>query len=186
MRVLGLCVIVSHVCSVASNADASRELQDAAQDTSSKVGKAKQAIQKGADINAQHPGSKQTPLMAATLSGHTKMVKYLLGKGADTTIPEKDGYTPMHGAGFQGRAEIAKLLVAHGLDPLDLHTDGFAGIHRACWGNEQRHADTVKAFLEAGVPIDFKAGNGKPLLELTSNLATQEVLKQWAAGKTDL
>ena len=28
-------------------------------------------------------------------------VKVLLGKGADTSIGEKDGYTPMHGAGFQ-------------------------------------------------------------------------------------
>ena len=36
--------------------------------------------------------------------------------GADTTIPEKDGYTPMHGAGFQGRAEIAKILMDHGVD----------------------------------------------------------------------
>ena len=36
--------------------------------------------------------------------------------GADTTVPEKDGYTPMHGAGFQGRAEIAKILLDHGVD----------------------------------------------------------------------
>ena len=48
-------------------------------------------------------------------------MKFLLEAKADTSIPEKDGYTPMHGAGFQGRAEIAKLLIAHGLNPSDRH-----------------------------------------------------------------
>jgi hypothetical protein len=44
-------------------------------------------------------GSGQTPLMNAVLSGKGSAVKYLLKKGADVTIAEKDGYTPMHGAG---------------------------------------------------------------------------------------
>ena len=130
----------------------------------------------GANLNAQDPGNQQTPLMAAVLSGHTKMVKYLLSKGADHTIPEKDGYTPMHEAGFQGRAEIAKLLIAHGLDPHHIHKDGFAAIHRACWGGEQRHADTVAAFLEAGVPAGFETANGKSPAELTTNPATLKLL----------
>ena len=53
--------------------------------------------------------------------GNLESVKFLLEAKADTSIPEKDGYTPMHGAGFQGRAEIAKLLIAHGLNPSDRH-----------------------------------------------------------------
>ena len=44
------------------------------------------------------PGG-QTPLMHGVLQGMTQSVKYLLKRGADTSIPEKDGYTPMHGAG---------------------------------------------------------------------------------------
>lgn len=58
------------------------------------------ALGNGADINARGPGD-QTPLMAAVLGGKTEVVKALLLSGADTTLPEKDGYTPMHGAGFQ-------------------------------------------------------------------------------------
>jgi ankyrin repeat protein len=74
-------------------------------------------------------GSKQTPLMAATLSGAPGVVQYLLDIGASTTIPEKDGYTPIHGAAFQGRANIAKMFIDHGkrspgLDPKDMHKDG--------------------------------------------------------------
>lgn len=60
----------------------------------------------------------------------------------------------MHGAGFQGRAEIAKQLIAHGLNPSDRHVDGFTPLHRACWGQEQRHTETARVLLEAGVPAD--------------------------------
>lgn len=38
--------------------------------------------------------------------------------------------------------------------------DGFTPLHRACWGSEQRHADTVRALLRAGVPYDQPADNG--------------------------
>ena len=56
------------------------------------------------DVNLPEPGSGQTPLMAAVLSGATESVRVLLLElNADPTIPEKDGYTPPHGAGFQGR-----------------------------------------------------------------------------------
>lgn len=38
--------------------------------------------------------------------------------------------------------------------------DGFTPIHRACWGSEQRHADTVRVFLKAGVPYDEPSDEG--------------------------
>ena len=73
----------------------------------------------------------QTPLMMAVLSGKDEAVKILLGLGADTSIPEKDGYTPCHGAGFQGRADIMKMLLAHGLPcTTDRHKDGYTPLHR--------------------------------------------------------
>jgi len=88
----------------------------------------------------------------------TSAVFFLLSHGADTTVPEKDGYTPMHAAAFQGRAEIVKMLVKHGLDPRPMHRDGFEPIFRACWGRESRFTETVKVFLDAGVPFDVRGG----------------------------
>jgi hypothetical protein len=43
-------------------------------------------------------------------------------------------------------------------------------MHRACWGVEQRHTDTVKVFLEAGVERDLQAvrGGGMMLVRHTS------------------
>lgn len=95
------------------------------------------------------PGG-QTPLMHSVLQGKTEAVRFFLRKHADVTIGEKDGYTPMHGAGFQGRADIAKLLIQHGVPPFGVHADGHTPMQRACWGKEQRHADTLAIFIEAG------------------------------------
>lgn len=105
------------------------------------------------------------------------------------------------------------ILKEHGLDLLDTHKDGFIGMHRACWGQEQRHTDTVKAFLEAGafclslthlciveaqsvqrltdsrpsgVPHDYPDKNGKTPVELTRNPKTKKLLEEWAANKSDL
>ncbi|CAJ1964979.1 unnamed protein product [Cylindrotheca closterium] len=141
------------------------------------------------NINAIGKGG-QTPLMFAVLSGKDNAVKVLLEAGADTTIGEQDGYTPMHGAGYQGRTAIVKLLVDHGLDPLDTHKDGFIGMHRACWGPDTRHTETVRAFLEAGVPPDYPSeidhGGGKTCMAMTPNPHTKEILGKAMAAKDEL
>ena len=135
--------------------------------------KLKLALQNGADINTVMEGSEQTPLMNAVLMGKVQAVKYLLRKGADVTIPEKDGYTPIHGAGFQGRAEIAKLLINHGVPINDEHTDGYRPIHRACWGQEERHTDTVRVFLEGGAKLRGDE------LKATQNDRKKQLLIKW-------
>ena len=123
------------------------------------------------------PGG-QSPLMHAVLMGKGAAAKYLLKRGADVSVAEKDGYTPMHGAGFQGRAAIAKLLIAHGLDPRDKHDDGYEPMHRAIWGREPRHTDTVRVFLEAGVPPSAKGPNDNaPLSMARGNAATKDLIR---------
>ena len=149
----------------------------------------KQALADGAELDAQHPISKQTALMGAVLAGNDRIVAYLLERGADAGVPEKDGYTPMHGAGFQGRAAVARVLLAHGISPAGTpHRDGFLPIHRACWGAEQRHADTVRALLEAeGTdPAATAAADGRSLLEICSqNAAAKKVVLEFLAAAAE-
>jgi len=135
------------------------------------------ALKGGADINKRGSGL-QTPVMAATLNGHVDIVKLLLSKKADVSIPEQEGYTPIHGAAFQGRPDIMRLLIKHGMNPHDLHTDGFTPIHRACWGSEPRHAETVQVLLEAGVPPNQKANNGDTPISIATNPQTLQVLNK--------
>lgn len=131
-------------------------------------------------INQKDEESGQTPVMMSVLRGRTEMVRLLLAEDAvDVTIGEMQGYTVMHGAGFQGRAEILRLLLEdkRDIDPRHIHSDGFSPLHRACWGNEVRHAETVKVFVEeAGVPWDFKSKKGTTCLDVTGNSATRNFL----------
>ena len=131
-------------------------------------------------INQKDEESGQTPVMMSVLRGRTEMVRLLLAEDAvDVTIGEMQGYTVMHGAGFQGRAEILRLLLEdkRDIDPSHIHSDGFSPLHRACWGNEVRHAETVKVFVEeAGVPWDFKSKKGTTCLDVTGNSATRNFL----------
>ena len=84
--------------------------------------------------------------MTSVLSGKPALVKLLLERGADVTVPEKDGYTPAHGAGFQGRAEIMEMLHVHGIDVVnDVHSDGFTPLHRDA-GGASRATPTPCAF----------------------------------------
>lgn len=122
------------------------------------------------------------------LSGNLDAVKVLLEHGANVEIGEQDGYTPMHGAGFQGRAEIARVLIEHGVPPSSKHKDGFTPLHRACWGKEQRHADTVRVLLEAGVNAGELSDAGTMCRDVTTNPATLSVLDEFVvkSGKSRL
>ncbi|KAF8066398.1 CTTNBP2 [Scenedesmus sp. PABB004] len=149
----------------AAAADATARLEAAAR--ANDAAAAADAIADGADLNARGGGG-QTPIMAATLSGSTDVVRLLLSEhraALDLSLGEQDGYTPLHGAGFQGRAEAAALLIAAGLDPRERHQDGYAPVHRACWGREPRHTETVRVLLEQGkVPVN-ELGNGQTPLD---------------------
>lgn len=118
----------------------------------------------------------QTPLIHAVLTGKMTAVRTLLDLGADTAATEQDGYNVMHAAGFQGRADILKVLIEKGVDPMSKHKDGFYPLHRACWGPQERHTDTVKAFLDHGISADLASEDGKTCAEMTRNEKTLELL----------
>ncbi|CAK4081767.1 unnamed protein product [Aphanomyces euteiches] len=138
-------------------------------------------------LNEIGPEGGQSCFMRAVLFGSKAVVQYLLDNtDVDVNLGEKDGYTPLHGAAFQGRAEIAKILIDRGLDPLDQHADGYSPIHRASWGSGQRHTDTIRVFLEAGVPADLKADDGRTAYDMTHSPASMRLLMDYGARGDDL
>ena len=182
---LALALLVLASCTSLARSDAQADLFAAVREDS--VGGLKIALAAGAELNARGPGG-QTALMAAALGGSPKSAAYLLKRGADATIGEQDGYTPLHGAAFQGRADVARVLLQDARVPNALHPDGFFPVHRACWGREQRHADTLRVFLENG-EFERKTQDGKTLLEVAEgkgNAASLALLKDWGSAAEEL
>ena len=76
----------------------------------------KKAIADGLDVNARNPQSGDPLLFTASLMGHTDIIAFLLEKGADINIQNREGNTSLHAAAFLGRADAAQLLLKHDIN----------------------------------------------------------------------
>ena len=76
----------------------------------------KEQLANGVDINAGDSEFGVTPLAWAALLDDMEIAKFLIEKGADINMKNRDGSTPLHSAAFLGCAEIAELLIQNGAD----------------------------------------------------------------------
>ncbi|KAF5007967.1 hypothetical protein FDECE_5736 [Fusarium decemcellulare] len=60
-----------------------------------------------------------TPLLAASATGHDETVRYLLANGADPSVTGQSGYSPMHMAAHKDKPFVLNLLAGSGA-PIDL------------------------------------------------------------------
>ncbi len=77
----------------------------------------RQLIKTGANLNDQEPAGGSSPLITATVFGHTQIALELIKAGADVNFRNNDGSTALHTAAFFCRTEIVKALIAQGADP---------------------------------------------------------------------
>ncbi len=111
----------------------------------------------GADPNGRHPQLGATPLTAAALLGHHRIIGALLTGGAEVNGRNVDGGTALHAAAFLGRIEAAELLLARGADPAARNHRGETPLDatRVDWSTTQLIAgmlriDLVRDQVEAG------------------------------------
>ena len=65
------------------------------------------------DVNAWDPGTKETPLHAASREGHAIVAQLLLENGADVMAKSEHERTPLHLASMYGRMEVAQVLLKY-------------------------------------------------------------------------
>ncbi|KAF2967838.1 hypothetical protein GQX73_g5725 [Xylaria multiplex] len=63
-------------------------------------------------------GSGRSPISYAAEKGHTRIVNFLLKKGALPQSDDRVGLTPMHYAASNGHTDVARLLIEVGVSPL--------------------------------------------------------------------
>ncbi|MGH8110254.1 MAG: ankyrin repeat domain-containing protein [Arenimonas sp.] len=112
----------------------------------------RELIGRGVDVNHVHHGL--TPLLTATRDswhGRPEAVMMLLANGADTRIPDSDGYTPLHHAARSSDPAVAALLLDAGASSEALTNEGFNALGVACIANNWRLA---KFLMERGSKIE--------------------------------
>lgn len=114
------------------------------------LGRVRELIDGGADIDAPDPGFGVTPLSLAATFGHEAVVQLLLECGADVQRTNRDGGTALHGAAFFGRSTIAGLLMEAGIDPQVKNGRGDTAMDStlADWGTTQFIAGLIQVKVE--------------------------------------
>lgn len=142
------------------------------------LGKVKELVDAGAEVNAVHSGhgldtwlyeaglpsgvgrgsidyadpDGNTVLMRAALRGHMDVASFLISKGANVNITTNNGVTALLLATCEDHTSLVKLLLDAGADP-NVQDDGFYGhVLRAaaCKGNPA----TVKLLVDAHADLD--------------------------------
>ena len=96
--------------------------------------KIEQLLQSGIDINTQHPTSGTTVLMiASSYYYYDGIVKYLISKGANVNLKDKEGKTALLWASSNS-LENAKILIANGAKVNEAANDGMTPFLQATLG----------------------------------------------------
>lgn len=125
-------------------------------------------------ILEQNPGqlnvrgeNDRTPLMQAALFHQIAVFRFLLEKGADFSLTNKEGFGPLHFAAFSGEMGMVELLIAKGA-PVNANTNVIKAtpLDLAVSGGRK---DIVEFLIAKGASLDLKDIKGyTPLLKAVS------------------
>jgi ankyrin repeat protein len=132
-------------------------------------------VAKGASINAKSTQAGASPLAEAAYWGHTALVRYLIGKGADVHSRLKDGGTPLIAAAYPGHRDAMQVLIQNGADVNARNNYGDTPLSMAVRGRNNGAA--VKLLLESGANPATRNNEGKTPLDLATIVNNADVLQ---------
>lgn len=98
-----------------------------------------------------------TPLHFAATLGFSRVVKLLLNKGANVSIPNDEGFTALISSAQQGHLVVCKMLVGAGADIEAANDQGSTPLYLAA---TRGHREIVEALIEAGANVDCRRVGG--------------------------
>lgn len=137
------------------------------------------------DINFQDYSGK-TILYWMCLSNNADMVEYLLSKGADHTIAEKQGFYPIHGATHNNFIEVINVLLKHGIDINTQSKDSTTPLYYSLgYVGQKTNINLVKFLLEKGANPNIEHKNGHYPIHAAINSKDIDVLQLFIKNNED-
>jgi uncharacterized protein len=99
-----------------------------------------------------------TPLMKASLNGHTAAAEQLLASRASVDLGDKGGYTALMLAASNNHAPLIRLLLQNGAEIN--HQEQTQGWTALIWAAKRGHSDTVGVLLEMGADKTIRDHKG--------------------------
>ncbi|KAG5276632.1 hypothetical protein AALO_G00107870 [Alosa alosa] len=116
---------------------------------------------------------EKTPLFLAVENDHMACVEYLLEKGADINIGNKDRETALHKACEQENADVVELLLTYGAGVNWACCRGWTPVHEAVCRN---NVEICGMLLRAGANLNQRNSYGITPFFLAAQTGSQEVL----------
>ncbi|HKS26489.1 MAG TPA: ankyrin repeat domain-containing protein [Pyrinomonadaceae bacterium] len=133
----------------------------------------KSLIEGGADVNARS-SDEWTPLMLATIKGHTEMVKALLENGADTNARNRKGWTALMFAVSMSDADTTRILLSAGANINARDKEGKTALMQAAGENNR---DSMRVLLGEGADINLEDHAGETVLDIARRRGYEEIVE---------
>jgi len=131
---------------------------------SNNLGLVRDALDRGADIDAVDKHYQQSALFFASMDGYLEIVKELLDRGASMNAkPNTASFpTPLFRASWNGHTDIVKLLIEKGVDVNAKTSSGGTALHLAI---EEYRSDIVEILIQNGADVNavMKKGEAKKI-----------------------
>ncbi|XP_048237152.1 serine/threonine-protein phosphatase 6 regulatory ankyrin repeat subunit A-like [Haliotis rufescens] len=123
------------------------------------------------DINTSGRNG-ETPLMRAVCGGHIAVYRYLMSRGADRTLVDKDGHTLLHLACHHGQLAMLKHIIAD----FDVNSKDTMGLTPVMTAVLHRKAAVVKHLTNRGTDLTLVDNTGDDALTLALKLGNRQII----------
>jgi uncharacterized protein len=100
-------------------------------------------LEGGSHIDAKVGDYETTVLMEVSVQGNAEVMKFLIEKGANVNLSDKDGWTALMGATVQGHLGSVKLLLSHGAEVNAKNDNNETALMMAVKKSNQEIRDTL-------------------------------------------
>ncbi|XP_067653662.1 fibronectin type 3 and ankyrin repeat domains protein 1-like [Haliotis asinina] len=151
---------------------AGRDLYDASM--RGDLGRVKRILAAG-NVDINYRRWSWTPVMVAAIYGHSDVVEFLVGRGADVSLVDGDGDNVLHLACYDGDVETVKLILD--LDVVDVNYRGHYSRTPVMAAAVNGHRDVVEFLVGRGADVSLVDRDGDNVLHLACYDGDVETVK---------